>query len=250
MAQENNSPNITAEEAKKRVLEAHPESHMVSEGFRDVVLWARIVAGKGDRWWEEGYLGDGPTEDAAWLDAYRNLPRPESTKATFCEECGFPAYKVSGSTRYAHDLPQGIRYSQHKALHPGCWDNVRVIAKPVEESEESWQAAAEMHKPKALDGVALIAAERKRQVESEGWTPEHDDVHEMGELPAAAMCYAAECVEEDIVQVADEYFASDWWPWDASWWKPSDDPIRNLVKAGALIAAEIDRLQRKEATHV
>ena len=34
------------------------------------------------------------------------------------------------------------------------------------------------------------------------------------------------------------------WPWDVSWWKPSDSPIRNLVKAGALIAAEIDRLQR------
>jgi hypothetical protein len=34
------------------------------------------------------------------------------------------------------------------------------------------------------------------------------------------------------------------WPWDQDWWKPSPDPIRNLVKAGALIAAEIDRLQR------
>lgn len=33
------------------------------------------------------------------------------------------------------------------------------------------------------------------------------------------------------------------WPWDAKWWKPSDDPIKNLVKSGALIAAEIDRLQ-------
>jgi hypothetical protein len=36
------------------------------------------------------------------------------------------------------------------------------------------------------------------------------------------------------------------WPWDPSWWKPSPDPIRNLVKAGALIAAEIDRLQRRQ----
>jgi hypothetical protein len=34
------------------------------------------------------------------------------------------------------------------------------------------------------------------------------------------------------------------WPWSKKWWKPSSDPIRNLVKAGALIAAEIDRLQR------
>jgi hypothetical protein len=34
------------------------------------------------------------------------------------------------------------------------------------------------------------------------------------------------------------------WPWDLSWLKPSPDPKHNLVKAGALIAAEIDRLNR------
>lgn len=34
------------------------------------------------------------------------------------------------------------------------------------------------------------------------------------------------------------------WPWDADAWKPTQDPIRQLVKAGALIAAEIDRRQR------
>jgi hypothetical protein len=33
-----------------------------------------------------------------------------------------------------------------------------------------------------------------------------------------------------------------WWPWSFEWWKPKDR-IRNLVRAGALIAAEIDRLQ-------
>lgn len=37
-----------------------------------------------------------------------------------------------------------------------------------------------------------------------------------------------------------------WWPWAVRWWKPKD-PIRDLVRAGALIAAEIDRLQRKGA---
>jgi hypothetical protein len=38
------------------------------------------------------------------------------------------------------------------------------------------------------------------------------------------------------------------WPWEQpDWWKPSDNPIRNLEKAGALIAAEIDRLIRKGA---
>lgn len=30
-------------------------------------------------------------------------------------------------------------------------------------------------------GIELIAAERKRQTEQEGWTPEHDEQHEFGE---------------------------------------------------------------------
>lgn len=31
---------------------------------------------------------------------------------------------------------------------------------------------------RVTDGVALIAAERRRQIEAEGWTPQHDDEHE------------------------------------------------------------------------
>jgi hypothetical protein len=38
-----------------------------------------------------------------------------------------------------------------------------------------------------------------------------------------------------------------YWPWDREWWKPTpNNRIRELAKAGALIAAEIDRLQRLE----
>jgi hypothetical protein len=37
------------------------------------------------------------------------------------------------------------------------------------------------------------------------------------------------------------------WPWDRAWWKPSpNNRIRDMEKAGALIAAEIDRLQRSQ----
>lgn len=43
----------------------------------------------------------------------------------------------------------------------------------------------------------------------------------------------------DIVQAAS---ARTNWPWREESFKPSDDQIRNLTKAGALIAAEIDRL--------
>lgn len=79
-------------------------------------------------------------------------------------------------------------------------------------------------------GAELIAAERRRQIEIEGYTPEHDAEHRT-QLRKAAIAYL-------LPNRADE-----WWPWDWSYWKPSGtDQIRNLVKAGALIAAEIDRL--------
>lgn len=41
------------------------------------------------------------------------------------------------------------------------------------------------------DGATRIADERKRQIEKEGWTPNHDDEHEENELAFAAVCYAA-----------------------------------------------------------
>ena len=88
-----------------------------------------------------------------------------------------------------------------------------------------------------IDGAGLIASERQRQLDAEGWTPEHDDGHELGELIQAAIRYADNASPYD-------YGNRSSWPFEASWWKPSDDPVRDLVKAGALIAAEIDRLQR------
>ncbi|MCG7625575.1 hypothetical protein [Epibacterium sp. Ofav1-8] len=91
------------------------------------------------------------------------------------------------------------------------------------------------------NGIERIAAERKRQVEGEGWTPEHDNEHSAGEMAGAAACYALACTQH----WAQEQAIASFWPWDKEWWKPSDDPIRNLEKSGALIAAEIDRRTRE-----
>jgi hypothetical protein len=88
------------------------------------------------------------------------------------------------------------------------------------------------------DGVVLIAAERQRQVTEEGWTVGHDDVHGGEELAQAAACYA---LPPDVRDGPIHDF--DLWPFQPDWWKPGDR-VRELVKAGALIAAEIDRLQR------
>lgn len=88
-----------------------------------------------------------------------------------------------------------------------------------------------------MNGSELITAERIRQVEVEGWHAAHDDnEHDFGALISAAICYA-NTEPGDATEPID-------WPWDSKWWKPSPDPVRNLVKAGALIAAEIDRLLR------
>jgi len=90
-----------------------------------------------------------------------------------------------------------------------------------------------------VDGVALIAAERAKQQRADGYDPKHDDEHRDGELALAAVAYA---LPESFCASAGVPWP--WpWPWDAASWKPGDR-IRDLSKAGALLAAEIDRLQR------
>jgi hypothetical protein len=93
-------------------------------------------------------------------------------------------------------------------------------------------------------GVILIAGERKRQIEVEGWTAEHDAKHIDGELADAAAFYA---MTDDARSFIDENWGNDmWlhlWPFDLKWLKLTpDDRIKQLTKAGALIASEIDRL--------
>ena len=105
----------------------------------------------------------------------------------------------------------------------------------------------EAEKPKS--GAQLIANERDRQIKIKGFT--NDDHHTLGELSSAAGAYLLVASAEvrgsqasewpwEMVCSSSELMLS--WPWRKTFWKPSDDPIRNLVKAGALIAAEIDRL--------
>ena len=90
--------------------------------------------------------------------------------------------------------------------------------------------------------IELIADERKRQIEVEGYSLHHDDEHASGELAMAAMCYCLDPVWRP------KGMAPLGWPWvgggDMDGFKPDNDRIRELVKAGALITAEIERLQR------
>lgn len=100
-------------------------------------------------------------------------------------------------------------------------------------------------------GIDLIAEERLRQISVEGWTPQHDDTHTDNSLARAAACYAMPKDEREKYQSftfsEPKRWYPRWWPksWDVKFWKPTPrNRIKELVKAGALIAAEIDRIQR------
>lgn len=90
-------------------------------------------------------------------------------------------------------------------------------------------------------GLELIAEERQRQITAEGYTAAHDDEHVCGELIDAGLSHIHGAINYGHPAMQRPPLA---WPWDKNQWKPNTDRIRNLVKAGALLAAEIDRLQR------
>ena len=88
-----------------------------------------------------------------------------------------------------------------------------------------------------------IVAERRRQIEVEGWAAEHDLAHAPGALARAGAAYAVNVWlrNADVQKTRDlRGLPSLIWPWEKSWWKP-DGNRRDLVKAGALILAELDR---------
>lgn len=87
-----------------------------------------------------------------------------------------------------------------------------------------------------------VQAERRRQIEAEGWTPEHDDAHSHGQMARAAACYALAGSSAPNDGTA-ALLVSLAWPWDEQWWKPST-ARRDMVKACALALAEIERLDR------
>jgi hypothetical protein len=110
-----------------------------------------------------------------------------------------------------------------------------------------------------VSGIERIAAERRRQLGAEGWTVAHDDCHDRGQLAWAAVCYAAPDLVFRERRYANRIVFVDTWPWDDGDKRPHrgnivlpnlgvsvQERMRQLEKAGALIAAEIDRLERIE----
>jgi hypothetical protein len=142
--------------------------------------------------------------------------------------------------------PEGIPMSMDKKSRQDLYDELATAlgCDEMDSHAGRLQRARQLakHAPLScpLDGAARITAERQRQKTEEGWTPTHDAEHTNGALALAAVCYALPEPWRASVAFPMPYSL---WPWSPSWWKPTpDDRVRELEKAGALIAAEIDRL--------
>jgi hypothetical protein len=102
-----------------------------------------------------------------------------------------------------------------------------------------------------MKGAERIVAERTRQIQDEGWDDNHDDGHTNGELVRAAICYAANSLGVEVREVhsSNKFSNEGLYPWKSDWDSDENkisrhDDIRSLEIAGALLAAEIDRLIR------
>ncbi|MBR0871169.1 hypothetical protein JQ633_12425 [Bradyrhizobium tropiciagri] len=84
--------------------------------------------------------------------------------------------------------------------------------------------------------MQAVIAERFRQIDQEGWSLDHDDKHDRGELGLAGATYLIHAGTESRT-------VPSLWPWDGSWWKPQGRR-RDLVRAGALLVAEGERFDR------
>lgn len=179
----------------------------------------------------------GEVDPTGWL-------RGDGTRGPECNYCGATARSMEAwQTRAALAQPEG-------APVIGC-----LCGMPMTEGHHSPAGCSSLeefatHSDQAQHSVPRawldVQAERRRQVEAEGWTPEHDDEHSHGQMARAAACYALAGSSAPNDGTA-ALLVSLAWPRDEQWWKPST-ARRDLVKACALALAEIERLDRATAT--
>ncbi|MFV8145196.1 hypothetical protein ACNQ1H_14745 [Enterobacter cloacae complex sp.6722787] len=111
----------------------------------------------------------------------------------------------------------------------------------LDELEAAEKRIAELEATAFSKAAIDVLAERQRQQSAEGWTTEHDDDHSCGEMALAASSYAQYAHRKPIAPAIPFN-----WPWEPEWFK-QQGPRRDLVKAGALILAEIERIDRAAA---
>ncbi|ASC68626.1 hypothetical protein B9P52_32045 [Achromobacter denitrificans] len=147
---------------------------------------------------------------------------------------------IAGALGSAYDCVRAWSAWSHGTMGP---DDFALVAEDSDRLAELADAAIAAMCPASGAGDALTAAardvlaERERQISVEGWSTHHDDAYTGDQLALAASCYALPPGEFEIPGPPQQ------WPWPSAWWKPGDRR-RELVKAGALILAEIERLDR------
>lgn len=167
------------------------------------------------------------------------VPTPRGVLLGFVEQ-GYAPHEVDDDWYEQHEpqpggylvcYPDGsLTYSRKEVFE----DRYRLITHGVGSID------LQIFSPAALD----VLNERLRQIHAEGWTPEHDDKHDCGDMARAAAGYASAAA--DAAEGFETKLPRPPWPWDLKWWKPG--PARRmLVKAAALLLAEIERLDRKAA---
>lgn len=136
----------------------------------------------------------------------------------------------------------------HGLIVPRCfyddWDTEQGCPVPTYDEEPCEEPLTPVYldhltpRHESGNGISLIAAERQRQIDEENRTAEHDDQHIRNELAIAASVYASP--SNGSWKVMN-------WPWEEESIRLGHSHqmrIRELSKAGALCAAEIDRLER------
>jgi hypothetical protein len=169
--------------------------------------------------------GDGHESTCAPADSYRGLPYLSATAPT-CTPGEVDRLEVA--VRFGDGASFGHAFG-NAAQAAGI------------EAALSWLLSPGDARPRA---AVDVLAERRRQVEAEGFTPEHDDQWSDYELARSASEYVLVAATNPASR---RWFGagtpSDGWPFPAEWWKPTTRR-HDLVKAGALILAEIERLDR------
>ena len=197
-----------------------------AEDFRSEIEGAYndlINLPKGDRLRVAQLAGVGGM--AQWM---RDDPFPELNRAL---ECGEPPTIEFACARIG--LAALMMRDASRALGKMFDD---AYAGPEEGREERILAGIKQH-ARQMTGSQMIAHERFRQVDDEKWTAANDDDATESQLARAGLAYAVAVVN------GPSEAPNAWWPWAANFWKPTSS-LRMLVKAGALIAAEIDRRLR------
>ena len=132
---------------------------------------------------------------------------------------------------------------QHTSVSDqGLNDQIKETRERLEEQSPTWSTA-----------VRDLLAERRRQVREEGRALERDDQYTEGQLAQASSAYAfwadpRGASQDDPIDYLNST-PTGLWPWAKEYWKPTSQRLM-LIKAGALILAEIERLDRQMAREV